>query len=466
MGLPANFHSGKLSLFQSAVHKTIVDNGGAPSTLSAEHPMMQQATTVLTAASADENLDKFTGTALECASLTVQAAFAAIGGDAVKAAEIQAQLQDSPCDPGWVTVLATYLDYYADGKEPQYTNWTNIGDFVYAMPDQGAKGPQLTIGILADWGTGDPRVAASSLKALIGCSPDLIIHLGDIYYAGTSHECQEHFLQYINDARAAYPVPVWNLAGNHDYYSGGGPYYDLLTQLNAYNPASNTNYVRPGTPVQEASFFCLRNKGWQIQAMDTGFYDHDVSTVNNDTTRLHDSEVAWHLDKIDSANGRKIVLLSHHQLYSAFEQIGTGANNYYNPSLLQSFETQLNSGDIVAWLWGHEHLLEMYKPFPLLNPGKQPMGRCVGYSAFPMLKDQNPYATRVSNDLVAPLGNPPFLQTTGDVFNHGFTILTLADSFGQAEYYEIPGDGSACKTPLRARFAETLWSTEAAAAGG
>ena len=60
-----------------------------------------------------------------------------------------------------------------------------------------------------------------------------------------------------------------------------------------------------------------------------------------------------------------------------------------------------------------------------------------------------------------------FLQTTGNVFNHGFAILTLADSFGQADYYAIPGDGSNYVTPLRPVFSENLWRAgEAAAAHG
>ncbi|HXB73586.1 MAG TPA: hypothetical protein VNY05_35435 [Candidatus Acidoferrales bacterium] len=96
-----------------------------------------------------------------------------------------------------------------------------------------------------------------------------------------------------------------------------------------------------------------------------------------------------------------------------------------------------------------------------------PKGRCVGYSDFPMLKSGNPYATLVSSDLAHPLGNRPFLADNGNVFNHGFAILTLADSFGQADYYAIPGDGSKYVKPLRAVFPENLWSAgEAAAAQG
>jgi hypothetical protein len=453
MNLPLSLHSGKLSLFQSAVNKIIQKKGTSATHLSEDQPMMQQANTVLQAADAGQDLGQFLGTPLECASLTVQAALAFAAGDSAKEAEIRAQLVDSPCDPGWVTVLAAYEVYYAGGQSPKYTNWTNIGDFVYPIPDTGRNGDQLTVAVLADWGTGDNLVAKNSLEAIFRFKPDLIIHLGDIYYAGTADECTANFLNYMVAAcKANYPVPIYNLAGNHDYYSGGAAYYNLLTQL-------NPQCAPPGTPVQGASFFCLRNRDWQIQGMDTGYGDHDVFTVANDITQLQPSEVEWHQDKIATAAGRKIVMLSHHQLYSAFENIGRQTNNYYNPNLLANFKDAMNAGAITAWYWGHSHILELYGAFPLLN-ASQPKGRCIGYSAFPMMKAGDPYKVLVSADKLPPLGDPPFLDTTGDVYDHGFMILTLADTFAQADYYQTPGDGAPAPSPLNPKFSENLWAAQ------
>ena len=457
MNLPLSLHSGKLSLFQSALNKIIQRKGESATQLSEDQPMMQQANTVLQAAYDGQDLSQFLGTPLTCASLAVQAALAFVAGDAAKEALIRAQIQDSSCDAGWVTALAAFEAYYASGQAPKYTNWTNIGDFVYPIPDTGRNGNQLVVAVLADWGTGDPAVAKSSLDALFALKPDVIIHLGDIYYAGTPDECTNNFLSYLVAAcKANYRVPIYNLAGNHDYYSGGAGYYTLLTEL-------NPQCAPPGTPVQGASFFCLRNTNWQLQGMDTGYYDHDLFTVSSDITQLQPSEVQWHQDKIATAGGRKIILLSHHQLYSAFENVGTGANNYYNPNLLGNFQDAMNAGAITAWYWGHEHLLELYGAFPLLN-ADQPKGRCIGYSAFPMLKASNPYNLLVQADKLPLLADPPFLDTTQDVYDHGFMILTLTDSFGQADYYQIPGDGAAAPSPLNPKYSENLWDAQSAIA--
>ncbi|MGH9444663.1 MAG: metallophosphoesterase family protein [Terriglobia bacterium] len=455
MNLPLSLHSGKLSLFQAALNKIIHSKGQSTTRLSEDQAMMQQANTVLKAANAGEDLSQFVDTPLECASLAIQAALAFAAGDTAKEAQIRAQLQDSPCDAlGWTAALLAFEAYYADGQSPKYTNWTNIADFVYPIPDAGRSGNQLTVAVLADWGTGDPTVAMTSLDALFRCKPDVIIHLGDIYYAGTPDECTNNFLSYLVAAcKTHYPVPIYNLAGNHDYYSGGAGYYTLLTQL-------NPQCAPPGTAVQGASFFCLRNSNWQLQAMDTGYGDHDIFTVANDITQLQESEVEWHRDKIATAGGRKIILLSHHQLYSAFEKVGTQANNYYNSNLLSNFQDAMNAGAIIAWFWGHEHVLELYGAFPLLN-ANQPKGRCVGYSAFPVLTSPNPYNLLVTEDKLPLLGDPPFLETTQDVYDHGFMILALADSFAQADYYQIPGDGAAAPNPLYPKYSESLWAAQA-----
>lgn len=455
MNPPLSLHSGKLSLFQSAVNKILHEKKGqAAAGLAAEDQMMQQANTVLAAAQANQDLSKFIGTPLECASLAVQAALAFAAGNRVKEAQIRAQLQDSPCDAGWLTSLAAFEAYYLSGKSPQYMDWKNLGDYVYPMAETGRQGEALTVGVLADWGTGDPAVARSSLAALFRFQPDLIVHLGDIYYAGTPEECTNNFLNYLVKATEEnYRLPIYNLAGNHDYYSGGGGYYALLAKL-------NPQCAPPGTPVQQASFFCLRNANWQIQAMDTGYGDHDVFTVADDITQLQPREVTWHQDKIDTAAGRKIILFSHHQLYSAFINIGKQGENYYNPNLLQSFQAAMNSGAITSWFWGHEHLLEIYGPSRLLGKA-QPIGRCIGYSAFPMLTSEHPYNVVTGAEKVPLVGQPPYLGTTKDVYNHGFVILTLAAKFGRAEYYQIPGDGSPAPDPLAPSYSEDFWTAQA-----
>ena len=129
------------------------------------------------------------------------------------------------------------------------------------------------------------------LDELMKKQPEVIVHVGDVYYSGTKKEARKNFLDLLNAARASRPIPVYNLPGNHDYYSGGEGFYDVLAELNSES----------GAPAQQASYFCLRNDHRQLQGMDTGYNDHDPFKVGADTSQLRDSEAAWQLDKIASA---------------------------------------------------------------------------------------------------------------------------------------------------------------------
>src|SRR5262249_35655520 len=130
---------------------------------------------------------------------------------------------------------------------------------------------------------------------------------------------------------------------------------------------------------QQASYFCLRNDAWQFLAMDTGYNDFNPFTVSSHVTSLTEIEANWHLEKIQQAGGRKTVLLSHHQLFSAYEPIGGEA---VNPNLLATFKDCL--GNVAIWFWGHEHRLDIYAPYLGLQ-----RGRCLGCSAIPVFVENN-----------------------------------------------------------------------------
>jgi hypothetical protein len=111
-------------------------------------------------------------------------------------------------------------------------------------------------------------------------TPDVLIHLGDVYYAGTADEFRTNFLDPIN--AAAPNIPVYTVSGNHDMYAGGDPFYWVLSQLNV------TPALKPYR--QEASYFCLRSVNWKILAMDTGLDDCDPFTVTSNVMFLDPKE--------------------------------------------------------------------------------------------------------------------------------------------------------------------------------
>jgi hypothetical protein len=423
------------AIWQGAIHKAISQKQpGVELHLSSTQPEMTQFTTAVDALQNNQPIPQTdsTGNAIgSCAKLAAEYVWAEITRDTLKASELEDELRFGTCDPVWTIALAIYLAWKASLTPIPYVRYSSPNDFVIPLP---AK-PDLIIGVIADWGTGLDD-AKWVLSEVMKKDPDVLIHLGDIYYAGTADENRQNFLDLIN--ASAPNIPVYTLTGNHDMYSGGAPYYWLLTQLNT------TAALQPYQ--QKASYFCLRSQNWQILAMDTGLHDCDPFNVNSNITFLDPQEAAWHIDKLNNAGGRQTILLSHHQLFTAFGGgIGQGPSGQplaYNPQLYSVFESSL--GNIALWLWGHEHNFEFFNPYLGLNKG-----RCVGASAIPCLKAENPYGLIKNPDLQGQAALPtlgPGMMELGinpdGVYYHNYAILTLRSPDSQfqdskIEYYEL-----------------------------
>lgn len=76
------------------------------------------------------------------------------------------------------------------------------------------------VAIVGDWGTGQDRADLLLRAPVAAQKPDVFIHLGDIYYSGTSDEMADNYLAVC---RKVLPksVPIFTLCGNHDVYAGG-----------------------------------------------------------------------------------------------------------------------------------------------------------------------------------------------------------------------------------------------------
>ena len=172
------------------------------------------------------------------------------------------------------------------------------------LPDK-KDGTRLRIGLLSDWPTGGPA-SIHVLKELAKLKPDLVIHLGDTYYAGTIQE-QRDFLHDPIRAYLGENVPIYLVPGNHDYYSAGGKgFYQILSEFN----------------YQDASYFTLRGEHFQIIGVDTGI----LNNQQFDTLLpfLPDDQIAWANAQIAKGQkqGLKTIFMSHHQFFSRTEGIG------------------------------------------------------------------------------------------------------------------------------------------------
>jgi len=133
--------------------------------------------------------------------------------------------------------------------------------------------------------------------------------------------------------------------------------------------------------------------------------------------------------------GGRTILLSHHQLFSAFSPIGSpnsrGKRSATNPLLLKAFRRLSASKKIAAWFWGHEHTLSIYNPFADLE-----RGRCLGHGAVPVSVVDQIYEP-ISNLQETPsLAEGTKLATRGGVYTHGYALLMFKGSQCRANYYQ------------------------------
>ena len=315
------------------------------------------------------------------------------------------------CDPKYAEAAKMYAEYFvAQQKQIPYIVYKNLGDFVI----DGKLPSKARVAILGDWGTGQ-NAAKLLLRQIANKKPDVVIHLGDIYYAGTQFEVTTYFLQIwqqiLNLGDKLDRIPTFTLAGNHDYYSGGVAYYQLLQKLG-----------------QPASYFCLRNANWQFIAMDTGYHDHNPAAGGDGATYLQDTEVTWLEDKVNNAGARRNVLLSHHQLFTAFDAIDNGE---INMRLYPQVAPLLPK--VALWLWGHEHDFTLYDSYKGLA-----RSCCMGHAAFPVGEAEVPKDPKHPE---IPLikgddGDPIRLGVTGGLYNHGYAIIDIDGPAGQVSYYQ------------------------------
>lgn len=238
---------------------------------------------------------------------------------------------------GWAQVAWVKLKSLVSGKHPLLRPSTSAPQ---PFADRGR------IALLGDWATG--LYGAPVMARTIAADPDeyaMLLHLGDVYYSGTAGEVTKRFLNLWPSRPEALHRA---LNSNHEMYSGGQPYFTkTLRQFG-----------------QESSYFALQNRYWTLVGLDVAYKDHDID----------DQQVEWLKAILGQAGDRKIVLFSHHQLYSHFE--GQGRKLWGHPG----FGEILRSKRIFAWYWGHEHRCSIFES-PDASFGIR--ARCIGSSGMP-----------------------------------------------------------------------------------
>lgn len=205
----------------------------------------------------------------------------------------------------------------------------------------------LRTAILGDWGTG--LYGAPVCAASIQNDPhdyQLLLHLGDVYYSGTDSEITDRFLNLWPKKPGAVSRAC---NSNHEMYTGGRAYFrQTLAQFG-----------------QSSSCFALQNDHWLLVGLDSAYEEG----------RLSNGQVEWLTNLVEQAGGRRVLLFSHHQLFSWAEGP--------KPVIQGQLAGLLAAKKIFGWYWGHEHRCMLFDRQEAWGIH----GRCVGHSGFPYWRD-------------------------------------------------------------------------------
>ncbi len=293
-------------------------------------------------------------------------------------------------------------------------------------------GERVRMALTGDWGSGTDEARRVG-RQMAESHPDFTIHLGDIYYVGSLAEVNEHFLGVDNPHNDYTPctwpagrVGSFALNGNHEMYALVDAYFELLLpQMGMHSPRRR----------QQASFFCLENDDWRVIALDTGYNSIGRPIIENilrPTGRLEDALVEWLRDDVKlGARGdhRGVVLLSHHQYYSAFDEW------YLKPA--QQLAELIKRP--VVWFWGHEHRMIVYGAHSF-GGGITAHGRCLGHGGMPVdrVNPDRPLRHRECPPLF--VDNRPFPNDEGiDVGYNGYGVIDFEERELRAEYRDLTG---------------------------
>jgi hypothetical protein len=261
--------------------------------------------------------------------------------------------------------------------------------------------------LVGDWGSGIPRaqkVADQMRRFIDGDRRENravhVIHLGDIYYSGWKREYESRFLEYW-PVKSGEEIGSWCLNGNHDMYSGGHDYFDFLLSEPRFNKQGGSSY------------FSFYNESWKILAVDTAWEDDD----------LVDPQVGWARETVLGSNA-KLMLLSHHQPFSAYESAGK--------KIAEKLGFLLGTNRVCAWFWGHEHRCMLFKSYENVN-----FGRCIGHGGVPV------YMWHQPNDPYPEPGEYEYRQILDNGLEHwalfGFAVLDFEGPSVHVRYVDENG---------------------------
>ncbi len=224
-------------------------------------------------------------------------------------------------------------------------------------------GDNATIAVIGDWGAGywtknSPPEAVAKVIRNMKPIPDYVIHLGDVYYAGTTKEEKECFSDIIPKGSKG----TFALNSNHEMYSIAIPYFETISKS-------------PFGSQDNSSYFALENDNWIITCLDTAFFASVEKFFLTGSLGKSNSQVTFLENMVAKAEtaDKKLIIMTHH-------------NGFEGKGLKKTTEIWKEINDIISkyirqnklfWYWGHAHC--GYSCSEVSNI----LGRCVGHGSIP-----------------------------------------------------------------------------------
>ena len=331
-------------------------------------------------------------------------------------------------DVRWVAVMAYYFYYKAFPHKKH----------AFVPPPQAAPNPnppsKATVAIIGDWGTGafpdggkGKCPAQLVIEGVLSQNPDYIIHLGDVYYAGTAEEERKNLLDLLPES---YAGKVYTMNSNHEMYDGA-------------NGLLKTSLGDPKFAQQKgSSCFQLAIGDWLFVGLDSAYYDDSTLYMKGS---LRNSEGGQEqLDYLTAAHktGKKIFLLTHHNGIEV-AKTGPAPNETLWGQVVGAMDQQLPE----VWYWGHVHNAIVYRDdLPFYNVGQGPAKkhrmRCCGHASIPFGKGKYLEAASTgSSPTVIHYAHTKMPGPTDEVQKlrvlNGFAMITIAGDALTEAFYEV-----------------------------
>lgn len=174
---------------------------------------------------------------------------------------------------------------------------------------------------------------------------DLVIHLGDVYFAGSERDFFRHLLVPFDTLG----IRLVTLCGNHDIYCGTAGYIGAMQLLQ-----------------QPGRYFLVETPHWRIACLDTASAAGDAKIPVDGV--LDPTQLEWLTRLLVDTDRRPLLLMSHHFILSGWDKPSAKLDQQIG---------RLIKDRVFAWYWGHEHRSACY------GRGERGYyGACVGNGAF------------------------------------------------------------------------------------